>query len=108
MKNRIQKIVLMVVFLLTLTPLPLSAQATISEEPDFPEIKSDYVYMVDLDNNQIMLDEGSEQTIYPASMTKMMTLLVAIENAPALESTMVLGPEVFAGLRGSACLGCRV
>ena len=57
MKNRIQKIVLMVVFLLTLTPLPLSAQATISEEPDFPEIKSDYVYMVDLDNNQIMLDE---------------------------------------------------
>lgn len=45
MKNRIQKIVLMVVFLLTLTPLPLSAQATISEEPDFPEIKSDYVYM---------------------------------------------------------------
>lgn len=98
MKNRIQKIVLMVVFLLTLTPLSLSAQATISEEPDFPEIKSDYVYMVDLDNNQIMLDEGSEQTIYPASMTKMMTLLVAIENAPALESTMVLGPEVFAGL----------
>ncbi len=98
MKNRIQKIVLMVVFLLTLTPLPLSALATISEEPDFPEIKRDYVYMVDLDNNQIMLDEGSEQTIYPASMTKMMTLLVAIENAPALESTMVLGPEVFAGL----------
>ena len=44
------------------------------------------------------MTKGSEDEIYPASMTKMMTLLVAIENAPALDSTMTLGPEVFAGL----------
>ena len=68
------------------------------EEMGYPQIKSDFVYMVDMDTGQVMIDKGSEDQIYPASMTKMMTLLVAIENAPALDSTMTLGPEVFAGL----------
>ena len=72
--------------------------AYLEEDADFPQIKSDFVYMVDMDTGQVMIDKGSEDQIYPASMTKMMTLLVAIENAPALDSTMTLGPEVFAGL----------
>lgn len=72
--------------------------AYFEEDADFPQIKSDFVYMVDMDTGQVMIDKGSEDQIYPASMTKMMTLLVAIENAPALDSTMTLGPEVFAGL----------
>lgn len=80
-------------------PAPIDSTATIVDEAeDFPVIKSDYYYMVDMNTNQIMLDQDSYEKIYPASMTKMMTLLVAIENAPALDSTMTLGPEVFAGL----------
>ncbi len=70
----------------------------LEEDVDFPSVKSDFIYMIDMDTGQVMIDKGSEDQIYPASMTKMMTLLVAIENAPALDSTMTLGPEVFAGL----------
>lgn len=70
----------------------------LKEDVDFPSVKSDFIYMIDMDTGQVMIDKGSEDQIYPASMTKMMTLLVAIENAPALDSTMTLGPEVFAGL----------
>ena len=92
MKKRISWLGTVLALLLVL--VPVQAQ----EMENLPEIKSDYYYMVDLENHQVMLDEGSEEKIYPASMTKMMTLLVAIEHAPALDTTMVLGPEVFEGL----------
>ena len=92
MKKRISWLGTVLALLLVL--VPVQAQ----EAENLPEIKSDYYYLVDLDNHQVMLDEGSEEKIYPASMTKMMTLLVAIEHAPALDTTMVLGPEVFEGL----------
>ena len=91
MKKRISWLGTVLALLLVFVPVQ-------AQEENLPEIKSDYYYMVDLDNHQVMLDEGSEEKIYPASMTKMMTLLVAIEHAPALDSTMVLGPEVFEGL----------
>ena len=83
---------------LSLLMLSMSFITANAQQEDFPQISSDYVYMVDLDTNQVMVDEGSEEIIYPASMTKMMTLLVAIENAPDLDQTMVLEAEVFEGL----------
>ncbi len=121
-KKRMFQLSLLLMFCLSLTPIQAevyrsmkpdltrasrqaagvlqSGEDTLLLEADenFPEIKSDFVYMVDMDTGQVMIDKGSEDQIYPASMTKMMTLLVAIENAPALDSTMTLGPEVFAGL----------
>ena len=50
----------------------------LEEDVDFPSVKSDFIYMIDMDTGQVMIDKGSEDQIYPASMTKMMTLLVEI------------------------------
>ncbi len=62
------------------------------------DLYSDYYYLIDLDNGQIILDQGSEEMIYPASMTKMMTLIVGLENIENLQDRIVLDEDIFAGL----------
>lgn len=62
------------------------------------DLYSDYYYMVDMDNGQVILDQGSQDLIYPASMTKMMTLIVALENIENLEDRILLDKTVFDGL----------
>ena len=61
-------------------------------------IYSDYYYMIDMDNGQVILDKGSTDIIYPASMTKIMTLIVALENIDDLQERVVLDTDVFSGL----------
>lgn len=62
------------------------------------DLYSDYYYMVDMDNGQVILDQGSQDLIYPASMTKMMTLIVALENIENVEERILLDEAVFDGL----------
>ena len=61
-------------------------------------IYSDYYYMIDMANKQIILDQGSEEMIYPASMTKMMALIVSLEKITDTSDRVVLDQEIFAGL----------
>lgn len=81
-------------FCLLLCFAPVSVYAA---EEDLT-IYSDYYYMIDMDNGQIIFDHGSEELIYPASMTKMMTLIVGLENIKDTSERIVLNDEIFAGL----------
>jgi len=51
--------------------------------------------LVNLDENQVLLDKNSEEIIYPASLTKMMTVLVAIEQIQNLQEEIVLPKNIF-------------
>jgi len=51
--------------------------------------------LVNLDENQVLLDKNSEEIIYPASSTKMMTVLVAIEQIQNLQEEIVLPKNIF-------------
>ena len=64
-----------------------------------PEVLCDYVYLVDRENGQVLWDQGSEERIYPASLTKMMTGIVALENIADLNDTFLFTEEVVAGLK---------
>ena len=44
-----------------------------------------YGLLVDVDNNTILAGSNYDKKIYPASLTKVMTLIVAMENAPEEE-----------------------
>ncbi len=44
------------------------------------EVVSEYVYMYRLEDQKVVIDQGSDARIYPASMTKMMTAIIAIET----------------------------
>lgn len=73
--------------------------STITVNADDIGYISDYVFLYDLDSGQILIDKGSTEKIYPASMTKMMTLLVAIENINDYEKTVLITEETLAGLK---------
>ncbi len=62
------------------------------------ELESDYYLMIDPENSQIIYEQGSNEFIYPASMTKMMTLIVALEHIDDDDKILTLDHEVFKGL----------
>jgi D-alanyl-D-alanine carboxypeptidase (penicillin-binding protein 5/6) len=51
-----------------------------------------------LDDYTILMEKKSEQNIYPASLTKMMTAIVAIENLPNLQQKIELEKSMFQDL----------
>ncbi|MFJ7368889.1 D-alanyl-D-alanine carboxypeptidase family protein [Lysinibacillus sp. NPDC098008] len=59
------------------------------------DLYSSNAILVNLDNNQVLLDKNSEERIYPASLTKMMTVLVAIEHIQNLQQEVVLPKNIF-------------
>lgn len=62
-----------------------------SMAPD--SIYSSYALLIRLSDHAILLDKGGEDRIYPASMTKIMTALVAIEALPDLDEKIQLTAE---------------
>ena len=44
------------------------------------ELFSDYAYVYDLTHDVILLDKNSQERMYPASLTKMMAEIIALEN----------------------------
>ena len=56
---------------------------------DLPHLWCDYIYLIDADTGQVILDMGSEERMYPASMTKVMTSIIAIEQIPNPEEVII-------------------
>ena len=81
------------------TPVPPSK---IDTNPSFiisPEkLNSPNAILIRLKANTILMQKNSEQKLYPASLTKMMTAIVAIENLPDLKKEITLFNSVFQGL----------
>ena len=59
-------------------------------EVEQSDIKSTYIAMYDVDNNMLLAGYGASAKIYPASMTKIMTLIVAVENITDMNATGIL------------------
>lgn len=56
-------------------------------------VYSDNALMVRLSDGAVFFDKASTDKIYPASMTKMMTCILAIENIPDLDSQITIYQE---------------
>ncbi len=61
-------------------------------------IDSEYALLIDLDNNKVIAEKGGDTVIYPASMTKIMTLIVAIEHIEDFDVTFIMTDEILAPL----------
>lgn len=68
-------------------------------------VNSQVVYMVNLDTNTVVFEQNAEQRMYPASLTKIMTAVIALETIADLEGTIVKSPaylyDEFVGLNVS-------
>lgn len=73
-------------------------------EPDpsvsisFDKLNSPNAILIRLKDHTILMQKNSEDKIYPASLTKMMTAIVAIENLPDLKEEIKLTNSTFQGL----------
>ncbi|MBR2991007.1 MAG: D-alanyl-D-alanine carboxypeptidase [Solobacterium sp.] len=63
-----------------------------------PVLQSDYAFLMDADSGQILYSLNGEERMYPASMTKIMTAIVAIESMNDPEETVLITDEMWAGL----------
>jgi D-alanyl-D-alanine carboxypeptidase (penicillin-binding protein 5/6) len=62
------------------------------------ELNSANAILIRLKDHTILMQKNSEEKIYPASLTKMMTAIVAIENLPDLKEKIKLTNSTFQGL----------
>ena len=65
-------------------------------------IDSEYAILIDQESNTVLASLNGDKRIYPASMTKVMTLIVAVEHMPELNelytfSYEIINPVVEAG-----------
>ncbi len=71
---------------------PVSTEET-AEITD-PEIESTYAVLIDINNGNIIAKKNAEEVMYPASMTKILTVLTAMEYEPDLDDTVTMTDEI--------------
>lgn len=62
------------------------------------EINSENAILYNLNNDEIIYEKDSEEVIKIASLTKIMTAIVAIENIDDLDETIIISNEMLEGL----------
>ncbi|MDD7738793.1 MAG: D-alanyl-D-alanine carboxypeptidase [Fusicatenibacter sp.] len=84
---------------ITETPTPEPTQEVQQAEQISSEgLNSSYAYLVRRDDMAVLMDLAGEERIYPASMTKIMTAILAIEKLQNLDETITVPEEIFASL----------
>ncbi|MBV4439804.1 D-alanyl-D-alanine carboxypeptidase family protein [Clostridium tyrobutyricum] len=74
----------------------IEMDSTVSISPD--KLTSPNAILVRLKDDAILMQKNSQEKIYPASLTKIMTAIVAIENLPNLNEEIELTNYTFQGL----------
>lgn len=62
---------------------------------DLEHLYSPYAILVELDSGNVLAEHNSGDKIYPASLTKIMTAVLAIENTDDLSQTITLPYDIF-------------
>ena len=79
--------------ILTLCPV-----AAMTPDEAAQQTESDHILIVDDDTGQVLFDKYGMYKIYPASMTKLMAVLLAAENLPDPDQQITITYEMLAGL----------
>lgn len=79
-----------------ITSSDIEAGHSVSISPH--NLNSSNAILINLEDDTILMQKNSEEKIYPASLTKMMTAIVAIESLPDLEIKIKLTNSTFQGL----------
>lgn len=76
--------------------------SALAADPDYPGDPSGYAWMlIDADSGRVLASENKDETIEPASTTKIMTLLVALEKGNLSDTVTISGHASRRG--GSSC-----
>lgn len=73
-------------------PYPVKSSSYIEINSD--KVRSEFVSLIDIDTHEILAGKGCNAVIYPASMTKVMTLVIAVENIKDMNSKFVMTADI--------------
>lgn len=79
----------------------LVTQALQAKSDVLTNISADYVAVVDQKSGKLICERNAEEQMYPASLTKMMTAILAIEEFPDLSPRITVTSEMLNGLKMS-------
>ena len=65
------------------------------KEINVEDLYSSFAILIDLTNDKVISEHNSRDKIYPASLTKIMTAIVAIENTDDLEEVITMPTNIF-------------
>ena len=65
---------------------------------DLGYLHSPYMILVDLESGEVLSERNARDRIYPASLTKIMTAILAIENTKNMDEVITLSPDIFQNL----------
>ena len=90
------------IFFLTLTSLTAAEEVEEATSIPPPDIKrAMYAYLYSIDNNQILYTKNADHKIYPASFTKMMTAIIALEHYQNTSKKITVTKEMLTGVSGN-------
>jgi D-alanyl-D-alanine carboxypeptidase (penicillin-binding protein 5/6) len=81
-----------------IVPVPQLIETDPAVSISSDRLNSHNAILVRLKDHTILMQKNSEEKIYPASLTKIMTAIVAIEELPDLNTEIELSNSVFEGL----------
>ena len=94
------------------TPDPAAYMTTAGTVSLGAELPSTYAVLIDLDSREILAEKGANTVIYPASMTKILTVLVAAEaiEEADLDQTFSMTREItdYCYVNGCSVVGLMV
>lgn len=79
-------------------PVKDSKKPLTNIQVDLDHLNSPNAILVDLSQNKVLVEHNSSERIYPASLTKIMTAILAIENIPDLNQTLIISSDLFQDL----------
>lgn len=104
-----KKIIKILTIIIVLQIFSVKTFATEMSWPKCPSIKVGGAIVVDLSTGTPLIKKNANKKWYPASTTKIMTALLAIENAKSLDERVLFTKEALdAYERGSSSIGMRV
>lgn len=92
-------------FLLLLEAMPADVHA--ASYPEAPEIESGNCILMDADTGIVLYEKNSSEKCYPASVTKLMTALLVVENCNPSDTLTVSSNAVASVKYGDATAGLR-
>jgi D-alanyl-D-alanine carboxypeptidase (penicillin-binding protein 5/6) len=98
-------VLLLILFLLFALPVAEAAENTAPPEPDF-EIKAKAALLMETNSGKIIWEKNSREKLYPASLTKIMSLLLVMEHLAA--GTVSLEDQVLVSARASSMGGSEI
>ncbi len=87
-------------FIAIITVIIFIINASIISFADKPEILSEAALVMDAETGEVLYEKNMDKTLYPASTTKILTAILAIENS-SLNDKVVIDREATLGIDGS-------